>query len=59
MTRRTQEIIDAIRPELQRVVPEGSQVLLFGSRARGNEDAELLVGNGRWTAAASRLYFAA
>ena len=47
MTRRTQEIIDAIRPELQRVVPEGSQVLLFGSRARGDEredsDFDILV----------------
>ena len=44
---RTQEIIDAIRPELQRVVPEGSQVLLFGSRARGDEredsDFDILV----------------
>lgn len=57
MTRRTQEIIDAIRPELQRVLPEGSQVLLFGSRARGDKDVELLVGNGRWTAAANRFVY--
>lgn len=59
MTRKTREIIDAIRPELQRVVPAGSQVLLFGSRARGDEDAELLVSNGRWAAAANRLCYAA
>ena len=47
MTRKTQEVIDAIRPELQRVVPAGSQVLLFGSRARGDEredsDFDILV----------------
>jgi len=47
MTRKTREIIDAIRPELQRVVPAGSQVLLFGSRARGDEredsDFDILV----------------
>lgn len=47
MTRQTEEILKTIKPELQRVVPEDSMVLLFGSRARGDEredsDFDILV----------------
>lgn len=47
MTEDTKKILDEIRPELQRVLPKGARVLLFGSRARGDNrpdsDFDLLV----------------
>ncbi len=47
MTEDTIKILDEIRPELQRVLPKGARVLLFGSRARGDNrpdsDFDLLV----------------
>ena len=47
MTAATSHIIDTIRPELHKIVPAGSKVMLFGSRARGDEnvhsDIDILV----------------
>ena len=47
MTAETKKILDEIRPELLRIAPKGAKVLLFGSRARGDErpdsDFDILV----------------
>ena len=47
MNDRFQHIIDAIKEKAAATLPEGSQVILFGSRARGNarsdSDWDLLV----------------
>ena len=47
MTAETAKILDEIRPELHKVLPQGARLLLFGSRARGDErpdsDWDLLV----------------
>lgn len=47
MTAETLQILQDIKPDIQRIVPKGSRVLLFGSRARGDErpdsDFDILV----------------
>ena len=47
MTSETTKIINEIKPKLHQIVPSGSKVMLFGSRARGDEhkgsDFDILV----------------
>jgi len=40
MKQNTIEILSKVAPELYNIVPKGSRILLFGSRARGTEQSD-------------------